>query len=167
MRRSATAPAAPAGAARARRARLTVREQMTTAAFTIGSDLPLSVAHDVMRAHRIRHLPVLCDGTLVGVVSQRDLHLIESLGGVDPREVAVEEAMTPDPYTVSPGAALSDVVHQMAERRIGSAIVVERGKVVGMFTAVDALRVLGELLSSGPAMRRRDLGSDTLSPSVR
>lgn len=119
-----------------------VRDFMTVCPLTIGLSQPLSVAHEMMRARRIRHLPVLDNGDLVGVVSIGDLHLIETLKGVDPSVVTVEEAMTPEPYAVKADAPIGDVALEMATRRYGSAIVMERGKVVGMFTTVDALYAL-------------------------
>jgi acetoin utilization protein AcuB len=52
---------------------LTVERFMTRSPLTIGQDQPLAAAHRMMREHRVRHLPVLDGGMLVGVVSQRDL----------------------------------------------------------------------------------------------
>lgn len=56
--------------------------------------------------HQIRHLPVLDGGKLVGIVTQRDLHLVETLKGVDQQTVTVEEAMSQDVYTVEPETPL-------------------------------------------------------------
>ena len=52
--------------------------------------------------------------------------------------------MVPDPYEVTPEAPLAEVVATLLERRIGSAIVIDEGRVVGVFTTVDALRALAE-----------------------
>lgn len=121
----------------------TIREFMTPSPLTIGSDQPLSVAHRLMREHGIRHLPVLEDGKLVGLVSQRDLYFIETLRDVDPDKVTVAEAMTTETYVVTPRTHLETVAREMAQQRIGSAVVVdEQGKVVGVFTTTDALRAL-------------------------
>ena len=128
-----------------------IESYMTPSPHTVGRNQPLSVAHRIMRDRRIRHLPVLDSGRLVGVVSDRDLHLIESLKDVDPENVRVDEAMSPDPYTVDRRQPLIDVVADMVEQKIGSAIVLEEGRVVGVFTVVDALRLLGELLRRGRA----------------
>ena len=99
-----------------------------------------------MRHWQVRHLPVLHGGTLVGVVSERDIALVESLPGVDMDQVSVDEAMTEDPYTAATDASLSQVSTEMAERRIGAAIVVEGDdeRVVGVFTTTDALRALAK-----------------------
>ena len=106
----------------------------------------MAVAHRIMRDNHIRHLPVLRDGTVAGMVSDRDLHLIETLKDVDPREVQVSEAMSQDPYVVPPDAPLDEVVRTMAEKKYGSAIVVQSQKVVGIFTTVDVCRAFAELL---------------------
>lgn len=125
-----------------------IEKYMTPTPRTIGQEQTLAAAHRLMRDERIRHLPVLEGGRLVGMLSDRDLHLIESLKDVDPEKVPVEDAMTPTPYTVEPDAPLDEVVATMAQHRYGSALVERRGKVVGIFTAVDALRAFAELLQA-------------------
>jgi acetoin utilization protein AcuB len=123
-----------------------VEKYMTRSPETIGRDRTLHEAHLLMRRHRIRHLPVLDGGRLVGILSLGDLHLIETLSDVQPLEVEVGEAMTTDPYQVSPDAPLDVVADAMAERRIGSAVVVDQGRVVGVFTAIDALQAFATML---------------------
>lgn len=123
-----------------------VRKYMSTSPHSVGPDQPLSVAHAMMREHAIRHLPVLSGGKLAGIVTLRDLHIIETLRDVDPEKVTVEEAMTQDVYSVDPDAALDEVCAEMAERKLGSTIVMQNGRVVGVFTTVDACRALSELL---------------------
>jgi len=102
-------------------------------------------AHRLMQSHRIRHLPVVHGGRLVGVVSERDLYLLETVKSVDPRKEPVEEAMTAFPFTVPPDALLADVARQMWKHRYGSALVVKDGALVGIFTRADALRALTEI----------------------
>ena len=63
-----------------------VYSYMTPSPLTIGRDQTLATAHDLMRKHDIRHLPVLDGGVLVGIVTDRDLHLVESLAGTDPED---------------------------------------------------------------------------------
>lgn len=123
-----------------------VSDYMTKSPHSVGKDQTLARAHDVMREHRIRHLPVLEAGQLVGVVSLRDLHLLETLHDVDPREITVEEAMNTTVYAVPPDAPLADVCAEMAAKKLGSAVVIDRSKVTGILTTVDVCRVLAELL---------------------
>jgi acetoin utilization protein AcuB len=122
-----------------------IQRYMTRSPHTIGQEQTLEVAHNVMRQHGVRHLPVLEGGKLVGLLSQRDLHLVETLRDVNPATTTVDEAMTTDVYITGPDATLDEVASQMAEHKYGSAVIVERGKVVGMFTTVDALSVLATL----------------------
>jgi acetoin utilization protein AcuB len=125
-----------------------IDKYMTPGPYSIGQEQPLAQAHQLMRAHHIRHLPVLHGGKLVGVVSDRDLHLIESLRDVDPSQVTVQEAMSPIVYTVTPKASLEEVVREMAQHKYGCALVEDNGKVVGVFTTVDAMRAFADLLDS-------------------
>jgi acetoin utilization protein AcuB len=125
-----------------------VQKYMTTSPHTIGDDQPMSVAHRMMREHNIRHLPVLHGAKIVGMVSDRDLNMVETLKDVDPRKVLVSEAMSEDPYLVSPDAALDEVVSTMAQSKYGSAVVTQHDKVVGIFTTVDACRAFSDLLNT-------------------
>ena len=125
-----------------------VSKYMTTSPHSIGRDQTLSAAHKVMRQHGCRHLPVLHGGKLVGIVSERDLHLVETLKDVDPEQVSVEDAMLTQVYSVSPEAPLDEVTAEMASKKYGSAVVMQNGKVVGIFTTVDACRALTELLKT-------------------
>jgi len=125
---------------------LRITNYMTHSPLSIGQEQTLAHAHRLMREHTIRHLPVLHGGKLVGLISDRDLHLIETLRDVDPENVLVEEAMTTSVYSVSPQAHLDAVVGQMAEQKYGCAVVMDQGRVVGMFTTIDAMRALAELV---------------------
>jgi acetoin utilization protein AcuB len=120
----------------------TIDKVMTPQPYTIGRDQTLATAHDMMRAHHVRHLPVLEHGQLVGVVSQRDLYFIESIAGVDTMQDRVDDAMSTDSYVVAPRATVREVAAAMAELKLGCAVVVEADRVIGIFTATDALRVL-------------------------
>jgi acetoin utilization protein AcuB len=127
-------------------------QYMTRQPWTIRKNAKISQAHEMMRAHRIRHLPVLEAKKLVGLVSERDLHLIETLPDVAPDEVTVEEAMSEDVYVVSADDPVDAVVEKMADRKYGSAVVVDRrGAVQGIFTTIDALQVLADVLRKASA----------------
>lgn len=137
-------------------ATLLIRDYMTPAPHSVGVGCTLADAHRLMRANRIRHLPVLDGGALVGVVAQSDLHLVETLKDVRPDEVTVEEAMTQDAYTVPPNEPLARVCDAMHKRKLGSAVVVDRNeRVLGVFTTNDALRVLARLTAARPRAKAR------------
>jgi acetoin utilization protein AcuB len=120
---------------------------MTPAPRSIGKDQTLAAAHETMRTHGMRHLPVLDGGRLVGIVSQRDLYFVETLRGVEPESVAVEEAMSTEVYQVHAGALLRDVARTMMEHKYGAAIIVDGLKPIGIFTTTDALAALVALTS--------------------
>jgi acetoin utilization protein AcuB len=123
-----------------------ISRYMTRQLWTIERGATLTAAHQLMRAHAIRHLPVMDHGKLVGIVTERDLHLIETLPDADPDEIKVDEAMTENLYTAAPEDEVADVVERMAERKIGSVIVMDANRVEGIFTAADALHVLANVL---------------------
>lgn len=131
-----------------------VQKYMTPRPQVISSGHTLAQARQIMRQRDIRHLPVVDEGRLVGIVSQRDLYLLETLKGIDPASETVKEAMRQEPFAVSPNAPLDEVARAMAEHRYGSAVVVDRGEVVGLFTTVDALRALARLLGRAEEVPR-------------
>ena len=123
----------------------TVREYMTPSPYTIGAEQTLTVASELMRKHKIRHLPVLRGGNVVGILSQRDVALICGLPQVDPNDVPVEDAMTDDVYSVRPDTPLDEVAATVAAHKYGAALVLgERSRVVGVFTTIDALHALAD-----------------------
>lgn len=124
-----------------------VAQFMSASPHTIQPDRTLSDARRWMETHAIRHLPVMDRGVLVGVISDRDIHLLSTVPGVNLDALTVRDAMTPDPYVVDPSASIVDVALEMSRQRFGSAIVVDKGHVVGVFTTVDALRVLALVLA--------------------
>ena len=123
-----------------------VREYMTSVPYTIGPKRFLAEAVRTMRDKRVHHLPVLEGGRVVGVLSQRDILIIESLPGVNPKEVQVEEAMVQDVFTVRPETPIGEAIETMIDRKLGSAIVSDGERVLGVFTTIDALRALHGLL---------------------
>lgn len=123
---------------------------MTRQVLTIRADAKIPLAHALMREHEIRHLPVLEAGKLVGVVSERDLYLIEKLAGPE-SEMAVEDAMSSEVYTACSGDPVDAVVDEMAKHKYGSVVVLDRGRVVGIFTMVDGMEALVDLLRCATA----------------
>lgn len=125
-----------------------ISKYMTTLPVSIGADQSLAKAGEVMARLRVRHLPVLDGGKLVGILSDRDLKLVESFNDVDPKKVNVSEAYSPDPYIAAPDSSLAEVCAEMAAHKYGCALVCDNHKLVGIFTWVDALNAFNELLST-------------------
>lgn len=122
-----------------------IERYMTSQPWVIAPGNSLAEAHGLMREHGIRHLPVVDRGTLVGIVSEGDLRLVESFGVM--RGARVHEAMTEPAYTVRGHTPVDEVVRVFSDRKYGSVVVVsEDGAVEGIFTVVDACRVLADVL---------------------
>lgn len=124
----------------------TIADVMTRGTHTIGHDRPVTEAEARMREYGVRHLPVLDGGVIVGIVSERDVAMVEALRGVDPKTTPIEEAMASAPYCVGPKTALTEVLTHMIEHKYGSAVVTEHDRVLGIFTTIDALRLLRSTL---------------------
>jgi len=115
-----------------------IRSVMTRSPASVSIDASLREAEDLMIDRGVRHLTVLEGDELVGVVSDRDL---ASGAGASVRDVC-----SLDVYSVKPRAPLDEVLDEMAERRIGCAVVTKGGEVVGIFTATDACRCFAKHL---------------------
>ena len=124
----------------------TVNRYMTPNPRTVAPGDPMSVAHDLMRGYGFRHVPVVHDGKLIGIVSDRDLHLLEALRYESADEVTVAEAMRPAVSTVAADAPLDEAIDRMSQERCDALAVVDRTGVVGIFTATDALWALTDVL---------------------
>ncbi|MCA8978447.1 MAG: CBS domain-containing protein [Planctomycetes bacterium] len=120
----------------------TIEHFVTTVLVVIEPQQTVAQAARLMREHGFHHLPVMHGGRPVGVISERDILLIETLRDVDPHEVLVEEAMSPKLYLVDPEAPMRKVAADMADRHYGCAIVARGDEVYGVFTTTDALRAL-------------------------
>lgn len=126
---------------------LAVSHYMTRQPYTIQRGATLAEAHRMMREHSIRHLPVLdTNRNLVGIVSDRDLHLFETIPDLDFSGTFVDEAMTESPFVVTGDTALDEILEIMSEKKYGSVIVMNREGVEGIFTATDACRLLASFL---------------------
>jgi CBS domain-containing membrane protein len=131
-----------------------VRDLMTSEVTTLNRNDKLSIADDVMRLGRIRHLPVLDeDEQVVGIVSQRDLFrgaLARALGyGAHAQQkllgqLVVKEVMTNDPMTISPDAPAAEAARLMLKQKIGALVVIEDSRLVGILTEADFVRRFAE-----------------------
>jgi CBS domain-containing protein len=125
-----------------------VKEVMVKEVATLDVNDELSLANDIMRLGRIRHLPVV-DGTrLVGIVSERDLFrtsLAQALGyGTEAtrdlmKKLRIKDVMVKQVLTVSPEMELCEATRMMMEHKIGCLPVVEDDRLVGLITETDIL----------------------------
>jgi acetoin utilization protein AcuB len=122
-----------------------ISKYMTTTPFAINYEAPLTEAVDAMSKHRIRHLPVVKAGKVFGLLSDRDLKSIMSYSGVNPKSTKVGDICTDELYLTKPEALLNEVAAEMAEKKFGSALVIDNDKLVGIFTATDACKALSEI----------------------
>jgi CBS domain-containing protein len=131
---------APTRWRRARRLRLRLQDIMAVGVRTAGPGEPVEAAWREMRRHRIHHLAVVQDGVLVGVLSERDLGRRREPEPVSGR--LVREVMTKAPVSATPSTTLRQAARLMQGRAIGSLLVVEDGKLLGVVTTTDLLNLL-------------------------
>ena len=129
-----------------------LKSVMSPFPYAIGLGDPLIEARKLMLEHHVRHLPVIRDGELAGIITDRDIKLLlgPEFDYPDPREMLVEDAYVEDGYVVDIDTQLTDVLTTMADRHIGAALVTRKGKLAGIFTTIDACRALSALLKDDP-----------------
>ena len=127
--------------------RLQIQTVMSHFPHAIGVDQPTSVAEKMMEEHNIRHLPVQDTGRLIGVVTSRDIDFARARDAGEMEHAFVRDIFTNEPYIVEPTTPISAVARHMAHEHIGCALIAEAGKLLGVFTTVDACRTLAESLS--------------------
>jgi acetoin utilization protein AcuB len=137
-----------------------VREWMTTVLVTIRPDEPVAEAQHLMRHRRIRHLPVVADGQLCGIITDRDVRTTlpspaTSLAVGEVRylldRLLVERVMTRSVVTIRPDAPIADAVALVLTHRIGALPVLESGRLVGIITETDLLRAFATIAAASEA----------------
>jgi predicted transcriptional regulator len=125
-----------------------VKDIMVKEVASLDVNDELSLANDIMRLGRIRHLPVVDGPRLVGIISERDLFrssLAQALGyGTQAsrdlmKTLRIKDVMVPQVVTVSPETDLCVAVRLMVDRKIGCLPVVETDRLVGLITETDIL----------------------------
>jgi CBS domain-containing protein len=133
-----------------------VRDIMQEKIVTLSVTDRLSTVEDIMTLGRVRHIPVVRLGRLVGVVSERDL-LRASLSNLAHRSderraflegVDIAQVMSAPPVTVGPDASVEEAACVMADRKIGCLPVVDGDELVGLVTETDLLRYFAGRLSA-------------------
>lgn len=125
-----------------------VADWMTESVLAVESFDSIAVARGLMAKHRINQLPVMDDGRLIGIVTDRDIRdayptsmMIDRAEAIDrfAEKITVEEVMTHDVFVVRPETPLATAVNLLRRHRIGSLPVVKNGKLAGIITRSDIL----------------------------
>lgn len=126
-----------------------VREIMMGSPVTLKPDDTLDLANDVISLGRIRHIPVVEDGKLVGILSERDLmgaaasHIFglkQKSKSALLKSVLIKDVMKKRLITVKPETPIKEAAHLLAEKKIGCVPVISDGNLVGLVTTTDILR---------------------------
>lgn len=140
-----------------------VWQLMSSDVLTLDIGETLDIAEDVMKQKRIRHLPVLEEDRLVGIVSQRDLFRAGLSSVLEFRRYAqkewlqhirVAEVMVRDLVVAAPEGDIEDAVGLMIDHRIGCLPIVSDSKLVGLLSESDCLRYLQRILQIADVKRR-------------
>ena len=131
-----------------------VREIMMGSPVTLGPDDTLDLANDVILLGRIRHIPIVENGKLVGLLSERDLigaaanqvfGLKQKTRSALLKTVLIKTIMKKHLLTVAPETEIKDAAHLMAAKKVGCLPVLSEGALVGLVTTTDVLRYVEAL----------------------
>jgi acetoin utilization protein AcuB len=141
---------------------LLVKDSMAREIVTLLPDETAATALALCRERRIRHLPVLEEGRIVGIVSDRDLRSsTPALGDPDRaaalQEVLVEDVMAREVVTVLPDDPIEQAANTMREGKIGCLPVVEGDDLVGIITASDVMDALVYLVGANEPGSRMEV----------
>jgi acetoin utilization protein AcuB len=126
-----------------------VKDIMMGSPVTLKPEDTLALANDLIALGRIRHIPVVKDGRLVGLLSERDLMgtaattifgLKQKSASALLKSVLIKDVMKKRVVTVKPDTPITEAAHLMKEKRIGCVPVVSDGALVGLVTTTDILR---------------------------
>jgi acetoin utilization protein AcuB len=131
---------------------LRVRDSMTRDVITLGPEASAAEAWALCREHDIRHVPIVQEGQLVGLVSDRDLRDVRG-GGEDresdtPRWVRLGDMMTRKVVTIHPLETIEHAAREIYDRKIGCLPVVADDELVGIITSADMMRTLIEMVGA-------------------
>lgn len=137
-----------------------IREVMKSPVITIPDNTSLKDTYALMQERHIRHLPVTRGGSLVGVITDRDLRLATShlaKGGPKHPETSVSQVMASPPLTADPDEPVEEAAMLMRRKKIGCLPVLEDGQVIGIVTAIDLMDAIVRLLGVEKPSARLEL----------
>ena len=121
-----------------------VKEKMNSRLITIHPNADLGDARGLLEQHRIRHLLVVEEGRLVGIITDRDIRSAASASSL--KQVKVNEAMTRNVITVTPETHIQEAAKLLLAHRIGGLPVLKRGELRVIITETDLLNALVEIM---------------------
>lgn len=132
------------------RSTLAVEEFTTPSPVTATEEESIEQIENLMKLFEIRHIPIVKNGRVVGIISDRDLKVALGLSSREKIAIQASDIMVQNPVTVSAGSPLEDVAFEMSQKKIGCVIVNdENDNFYGIFTVVDALNALVEITREG------------------
>ncbi len=129
------------------RHKLPVEEFTTPNPVTADENATMEQLIALMQEHGVRHIPITKGSKVTGIVSDRDVRVIQGLSFEEKSMIRASDIMKKEPFTVSADTPMDNVAYEMSEKKIGSAIVLdENDELYGIFTATDALNALIEII---------------------
>ncbi len=131
-----------------------VRNWMITELITVSPKDTVEFAIQIMQQHSIRHLPVVEDGKLVGLVTESSLRPYLS---PEKLRLPLREVMIINPITIDPEASIDEAARIIYKYKVGGLPVLSQGKLVGIITITDILEAFIELMGILKASSRLDI----------
>ena len=131
----------------------TVAEWMSRHPLTVSAELSALAAYERMRVNNIRRLPVSQDARLIGIITRSDIEQAMSPAHDEASRLAARSdlagmtvgiLMSPNPHTVTPETSIGLAAAVMMRHRVSGLPVVQNGKLVGLLTETDMLRLVAE-----------------------
>jgi acetoin utilization protein AcuB len=122
-----------------------IQKYMSYTPMAVNFNSSLEEAITVMAKNQIRHLPVIKGDQYLGILSDRDIKQALSYAGADARLIKAGDISDNHPFITGPEAKLSEVSARMANEKIGSVLILDNNKLVGIFTTTDACKALSEI----------------------
>jgi acetoin utilization protein AcuB len=125
--------------------KISVEEFTTPCPITVSPEASLGTVSQLMTRHGIRHIPIVSGTDPIGIISDRDIRVLNQFPLWESFNVA--KVMVSNPFTVTYDAKIDSVAYEMSKRKIGSAVVMDEvGQIMGIFTSTDALNALVEVV---------------------
>ncbi len=134
-----------------------VRDFMTPDPLTLSPQDNLRAAMELMKTHKLRRFPVVDQGKLVGIITDRDVRQAGASSAVMQERryveylldrILVSGIMTPNPITIGPDEPLENAANLILKHKIGGLPVVEDGRLVGIITETDLISALIRFLKN-------------------